>query len=1173
MTGTKELSECPRPKDTTISLSSGIVIDTWINKSIFTIDGELNKEQEFTEVDNMDLLSFKWPEDIKFTTKIQWTPEVTVRVRSSERKREFAETTAQELGLNQWEMVKHVMERCLADFEAYLLDVSFWGVTLGFKNDTAALSAQHKADPVLYVLVCLFADTEYLFRDVMVKWTRSLSYLPGTARPVQETPSITTQEPCAGEVTSDVAHFSRGSSRQHQQQLDRLDIDQKGLLHEVLEELREIKLSVYSLEHKVDENHNEVCRRLEENWNIRVRPDMLPLQHAEDSAGRLMLEPSDQQQTLIENRASLMVAQSLRRSTSTGQLELLSPGQDTQRTDPALTQAASPRPQQQQERGRTPPMKHNYTQTTTSESNSSIEDWHPASENSSEPRSLQGPRSMDNSQSGGSSLQLITGDINSATWDEGKPKIKDNHNKNSIKDNNFSSRSAEGHRKSSTWGRSNHSQNTRSTHTSPNTSPPASMSASQSLSNTASSNFSSTSRPQSSPSGPQPPLSEPPPSTSQPSQPSASQSASQQSLSRKRGPSRPTMFQSYSVTGGGGRQKETFHNQTSPPSGSSTPANHQPGVGREDKAYPKESITSQGKSSANSGGRHTKSESHSHTTKLLLESDAEARLVRRSVERAYRQDEVKPPKAKSFDTMLCLDISDSMKQGGAFEQMKSTVLQLIEGVEDIVTKFGVEENMGLVTFGGRAEVKQNLTNDFNLIRDQIELLEPGGKSPFIEALLVAMAAFVKKGGIVSISGEWQVKPRVIFISDGWPTESSEDNNTDEPGDIDNVRLALSNLLMSFKTGDKMYKVHPIFFIPVGDKADKGSMEIMSKLCGGVYLEPDNVHQLCHYFRVQETIGKVMACLRRESEELSPEKIDAALMALTPDLSDTEKAEVIDVVHRELNNPNRVRTRRVRPSDLENVYEDTERVKKGRKLPLGTRVIRGPDWCYDDQDKGGPGTVINHHGEHSVHWVYWDHGDYNRYGFSENRGYHIMMTDDHPRLQRGDESLEIGMAVKKGKDWTPAEDLPEQGEGPGIIIRKNNNKVLVRWSNGVMQVCRWTPVDSQEVEYSPPHGEADNTEPPPQSQPKSEPSDSWSWPATGTFEGEGRWQWCDENYTWHFYDVETNHQIETVCKRNTRTCLIQRDGKQRRVMFRKMVEKVVDEGQEYKIRRLPKRSEH
>ena len=29
------------------------------------------------------------------------------------------------------------------------------------------------------------------------------------------------------------------------------------------------------------------------------------------------------------------------------------------------------------------------------------------------------------------------------------------------------------------------------------------------------------------------------------------------------------------------------------------------------------------------------------------------------------------------------------------------------------------------------------------------------------------------------------------------------------------------------------------------------------------------------------------------------------------------------------------------------------------LPVGTRVRRGPDWCYKDTDQNGPGTVIGH----------------------------------------------------------------------------------------------------------------------------------------------------------------------------------------------------------------------
>lgn len=28
-------------------------------------------------------------------------------------------------------------------------------------------------------------------------------------------------------------------------------------------------------------------------------------------------------------------------------------------------------------------------------------------------------------------------------------------------------------------------------------------------------------------------------------------------------------------------------------------------------------------------------------------------------------------------------------------------------------------------------------------------------------------------------------------------------------------------------------------------------------------------------------------------------------------------------------------------------------------PLGSRVRRGPDWRYNNQDQGGPGTVVGH----------------------------------------------------------------------------------------------------------------------------------------------------------------------------------------------------------------------
>ena len=74
---------------------------------------------------------------------------------------------------------------------------------------------------------------------------------------------------------------------------------------------------------------------------------------------------------------------------------------------------------------------------------------------------------------------------------------------------------------------------------------------------------------------------------------------------------------------------------------------------------------------------------------------------------------------------------------------------------------------------------------------------------------------------------------------------------------------------------------------------------------------------------QETIGKVLVCLKRESDTVKADKIEATVTALTDkELSDKEKTEVLETVSRELANPERARSHhRPRPTDLDNVYED------------------------------------------------------------------------------------------------------------------------------------------------------------------------------------------------------------------------------------------------------------
>lgn len=41
------------------------------------------------------------------------------------------------------------------------------------------------------------------------------------------------------------------------------------------------------------------------------------------------------------------------------------------------------------------------------------------------------------------------------------------------------------------------------------------------------------------------------------------------------------------------------------------------------------------------------------------------------------------------------------------------------GIEDVAEKYDIEENVALVTFGGKAKVLHHLTNDYTSLRDAL----------------------------------------------------------------------------------------------------------------------------------------------------------------------------------------------------------------------------------------------------------------------------------------------------------------------------------------------------------------------------------------------------------------------------------------------------------------------
>lgn len=353
--------------------------------------------------------------------------------------------------------------------------------------------------------------------------------------------------------------------------------------------------------------------------------------------------------------------------------------------------------------------------------------------------------------------------------------------------------------------------------------------------------------------------------------------------------------------------------------------------------------------------------------KLTSTSESESKRLQEALDRAQVPEETPSPKARSFDTVLCLDTSNSMWDGSAFTQMIATAKTFINGIEDAANE--VEENIAVVTFGGTADIIQHLTNDFARARDALDRIKVGGKSPFYEAMVVCLAAISGRGGTVSVSGEYDVHPRIIFITDGHITEGSDDPEaSDRVVDRTNTRAHFSRLMLDLNQNNNPSMPHPIIFVPVGNRPDKMFLESQAKLNDGQIVEADNITSLCNYYKVQETIGKMIVCLHsRDATRTNDEHTKALVKALVPSVDDDEMIEIVHGVNQELQKPGRGKSKHVRPTDFDEVFEDKEGVLCGNRLSLGTRVIRGPDWKWGNQDGEKPGTVIQHE-ENKCKWT-------------------------------------------------------------------------------------------------------------------------------------------------------------------------------------------------------------
>ena len=120
----------------------------------------------------------------------------------------------------------------------------------------------------------------------------------------------------------------------------------------------------------------------------------------------------------------------------------------------------------------------------------------------------------------------------------------------------------------------------------------------------------------------------------------------------------------------------------------------------------------------------------------------------------------------------------------------------------------------------------------------------------------------------------------------------------------------------------------------------------------------------------------------------------------------------------------------------------------RSAEVGIRVRRGPDWDWDDQDGGGPGTTVPGADEDGWVSVRWDAGSEFKYRVGAGGNYDLIIdgasSPASPAAARILRCAEADVRVRRGRDWKWGDQdagglgvtLGMDGVGPGWVT--------VRW---------------------------------------------------------------------------------------------------------------------------------
>ncbi|VDI11229.1 Hypothetical predicted protein [Mytilus galloprovincialis] len=525
--------------------------------------------------------------------------------------------------------------------------------------------------------------------------------------------------------------------------------------------------------------------------------------------------------------------------------------------------------------------------------------------------------------------------------------------------------------------------------------------------------------------------------------------------------------------------------------------------------------------------------------------------------------------------MLLLDTSESMK-GEKFDIMIKAATSFVDVPLDILTlfidditictglhtvslRYGIRDNVGLAHFGKDTKLIMHPLADYDGIKTEIANLRPGGPSPLAAGLLMALSGITHLGPTTIEHRDFL--PYIIVITDGMPTR------VDAPGEEDRESigalsvsslLTMLNLVRDSEIDKTVTNIAlrgmKIFCVPVGG----ANTDIMSKVVKktfGKLIPPDQIHRLAQNTQVLIHAAEIANKLEKNTEFTRTSVKTAVHSASLQELDAFD--DITDNVMLLL--------------DPVTQYHGRFKQPRCKAVQLGTRVRRGPNWQWKNQDSNMAGTVIGEDKDGMI-WVEWDSGVKNCYHYDESqRLYDIKPVNEPRRLV--DEMIAVGCKVKRGKDWKYDEQDGGRGSRGTILRVESNGKVVVHWDRGRLGTYKFACDDLFEVAVCDDGrtiSSPDLIEDEQNSRQEMMPDLPLILPSHNNKMKpvQSTWQYQDPSGSWQSYEEETNVKLDRAySRRPDGRCIVEINKTVHVVLFAKMIQENQTDHSSVPVQRL------